>query len=479
VATGSAHIVFGEELSEPPVLFGSDGTIRTASELETGAYRVAGSPGILLLRGKGLVRIQRQSQESPWDQLIASPDRNRFERWKKRTDASWTEGLPVLKPGRNVGEGWFLLTPSSPALVSLRTENGGYLALYGGKRVHAYRAGGIGLTAYLDTEPILVYWKPQPGSRDLILEQRIPVDFPKDREWLFLGAGEEAVFRFSVGRGTAVGVAVRAEGEILEIELYDRSFTRLASGPLFYRVLAPENTWRSSEARTGRSDTCPCSTATKEPDRMFRKKSPDRTRRNSAMKGTILSETANPGALPRAETRHYRPGALPRAEARRYRPGALPRAEARRYRPGALPRVSSIAAAAVMLLLASALSALDWSVKPETYLRGWDPITVDIGTDKGPAAGGPCDDPGELLPDHPLSPRRIPLARLPSDHLQPRGGLASPEGVRDRQLRQKQGLVDMLTRRLGYPPPPPRETNRFPNSPSPTPTRWTRPCSPT
>ncbi len=239
VATGSAHIVFGEELSEPPVLFGSDGTIRTASELETGAYRVAGSPGILLLRGKGLVRIQRQSQESPWDQLIASPDRNRFERWKKRTDASWTEGLPVLKPGRNVGEGWFLLTPSSPALVSLRTENGGYLALYGGKRVHAYRAGGIGLTAYLDTEPILVYWKPQPGSRDLILEQRIPVDFPKDREWLFLGAGEEAVFRFSVAEESAVGVAVRAEGEILEIELYDRSFTRLASGPLFYRVLAP------------------------------------------------------------------------------------------------------------------------------------------------------------------------------------------------------------------------------------------------
>ena len=138
-----------------------------------------------------------------------------------------------------MGEGWFLLSLKEAALVTLKTQTGGYLAIYGTERIGAFRAENLTLTAYLDTEPVLVYWKPQPGTRELFLEARVPAEFPTAQVPCFLGSGEEAVYRFTVTEETAVGITARAEREVLEISLFDRSFRMIASGPVIYRTLPP------------------------------------------------------------------------------------------------------------------------------------------------------------------------------------------------------------------------------------------------
>jgi hypothetical protein len=74
-----------------------------------------------------------------------------------------------------------------------------------------------------------------------------------------------------------------------------------------------------------------------------------------------------------------------------------------------------ICAGLYILLSGFLLCAQDLTVKPEKYLRGWDPVTIDLGRDMGPASGGPLDEPGDLFqlwPAHPGEYRWIDSRRI-------------------------------------------------------------------
>jgi uncharacterized protein YfaS (alpha-2-macroglobulin family) len=69
-----------------------------------------------------------------------------------------------------------------------------------------------------------------------------------------------------------------------------------------------------------------------------------------------------------------------------------------------MPKKSMLILGFFMILVQTTLISQTLNVKPAKFLRGWDPITIELSEDVESAGNGPLDEPGELFliePEHP------------------------------------------------------------------------------
>jgi hypothetical protein len=229
-------LFFGEAFSSPPVLCGDDGYIYKATAKSPDLFYINGGPGIVSVEGNGLVQIQIQKTDDPYEHLIATEDSKRLTAIKNKSKG-WESGLPLLKVGTNDERGWFLLSVDSPLYVSIHSRDGGFLSLFNRTPIRAFKENNIAISAYIDTGIYPVYWNPLEKNSKLTLETHVLEPFPDDGQGRFIGAGEEHFYSFTVSEDAPVGVGIKAERDECELRLFDTSLNEIARGPLIYRTL--------------------------------------------------------------------------------------------------------------------------------------------------------------------------------------------------------------------------------------------------